>query len=144
MKFCYIDESGTGDERFAVMAGVLVDAYRMRPTKAEWDGLLNHLGEIIGKEVKEFHTRDFYAGNSPWRGIKGPERVAVLTAIFEWYADRGHHIVYAAVDKDKFRATFEAHKFSESLGSYGRLWRSAWRWHCRKTTKNLRTTKAIH
>ena len=70
MKFCYIDESGTGDEPYAVMAGVLIDAYRMRPTKAEWDSLLSDLAEIIGKEVREFHTKDFYAGNSPWRGIK--------------------------------------------------------------------------
>lgn len=121
MKFCYLDESGTGDEPYAVMAGVLIDAYRMRPTKEEWDGLLNDLAGIIGKEVKEFHTKDFYAGNSPWRGIKGPERAKVLTAIFEWYAARRHHIVYSVIDKAKFQEEFEEHHFSESLGN---LWKT--------------------
>lgn len=121
MKFCYIDESGTGDEPYAVMVGVLIDAYRMRPTKEEWDGLLAELAGIVGKEVKEFHTKDFYAGNSPWRGIKGPERAQVLTAIFEWYAARGHHIVYSVIDKAKFQDNFEEHQFSESLGN---LWKT--------------------
>lgn len=71
MKFAYIDESGTGDEPFAVMAGVIIDAQRMRPTKDEWISLLMALSEIAKREVKEFHTRDFYAGNKPWRGLAG-------------------------------------------------------------------------
>ena len=123
MKFCYIDESGTGNEPYAVMAGVLIDAYRMHPTKEAWDGLLFYLSKIIGKEVKEFHTKDFYAGNSPWRGIKGVEREDVLAIIFDWYAarGRGHHIVYSVVDKARFKEEFEGHCFSESLGN---LWKT--------------------
>lgn len=121
MKFCYIDESGTGDEPFAVMAGVLIDAYRMKPTKDDWIDLLSHLSGIIGKEVKEFHTRDFYAGNSPWRGIKGDERAEVITAIFEWFADRGHHIVYSVIDKAEFTNIFSKHAFSASIGN---LWKT--------------------
>ena len=72
MKFCYVDESGTGDEPYAVMVGVVVDALRMRPTKADWDGLLIHLGCIVGRAVEEIHTRDFYAGNGP--GGRSTER----------------------------------------------------------------------
>jgi hypothetical protein len=121
MKFCYIDESGTGDEPFAVMVGVLIDAYRMRPTKAEWDDLLSSLSEITGKEIKEFHTKDFYAGNSPWRGLKGHERAEIITTIFDWYAQRGHHIVYTIIDRNKFNKTFEDHEFSESIGN---LWKT--------------------
>lgn len=121
MKFCYIDESGTGDEPYAVMVGVLIDAYRMRPTKNEWDGLLYELSDIINKEVKEFHTRDFYAGNSPWRGIKGSERAKVLSAIFDWYGARKHHIVYSVIDKAKFQKEFGNHHFSKTLGN---LWKT--------------------
>ena len=62
MKFCYVDESGTGDEPYAVMVGIVVDALRMRSTKADWDRLLAHLQGIVGRPVEEIHTRDFYAG----------------------------------------------------------------------------------
>lgn len=33
MKFCYLDETGTGTEPFALIIGILVDANRMKPTK---------------------------------------------------------------------------------------------------------------
>jgi hypothetical protein len=121
MKFCYLDESGTGDEPFAVMAGVLVDAYRMRPTKEEWDELMVQLADIVGRDVKEFHTKDFYAGNSPWRNMDGPERASVLSAIFEWYAERGHQIVFSVIEKEKYLAIAEEHPFAKSLGT---LWRT--------------------
>lgn len=121
MKFCHVDESGTGDEPFAVMAGVLVDAYRMKPTKDEWDGLLGYLTEIIGKEVNEFHTRDFYTGNSPWRSMKGHERSAVLTAIFEWYSERKHRIVFTAIDKARYLEAIRHHPFAKDLPS---LWQT--------------------
>ena len=34
MNLCYCDESGTGNEAIAVMAGIVVDAGRMHLTKA--------------------------------------------------------------------------------------------------------------
>ena len=37
MKFCYLDETGTGSEPIAIIIGILVDAYRMKPTKKDWD-----------------------------------------------------------------------------------------------------------
>lgn len=55
MKFAYIDESGTGNEPFAVMAGVIVDAQRMRPTKDDWSDLLIDLSDIVDREVNKFH-----------------------------------------------------------------------------------------
>lgn len=106
MKFCYVDESGTGDEPYAVMVGIVVDALRMRPTKADWDGLLKHLGRIIGRSIEEIHTRDFYAGNGPWRGIDGPQRAEIIGSIMNWLNDRKHSFVYATVDKEKFFSEF--------------------------------------
>jgi hypothetical protein len=37
MKFCYIDESGTGNEPHAAMVGIVVDALHKRPAKTGWD-----------------------------------------------------------------------------------------------------------
>jgi len=106
MKFCYVDESGTGDEHYAIMVGIIVDIIRMRPTKSDWATLLDELQRIVKKPIREIHTRDFYAGNSPWRDIDGSQRAEIISAIFGWLSDRKHPIVYCAVDKNKFLSEF--------------------------------------
>jgi hypothetical protein len=120
MKFCYIDESGTGEERYAIMVGIVVDALRMRSTKAEWDALLRRLEGIVGTSVEEIHTRDFYAGNGPWRGIDGPQRAAIIGNVMDWLAERKHSIVYTAVDKSIFDRTFPGDIRSSDIKT---LWR---------------------
>jgi hypothetical protein len=116
MKFVYLDESGTGGEPIAVMAGVITDAYRMRPTKEHWEGLLAYLSEeLIGKEVTEIHTHEFYRGNGIWRGIDGPQRTAIIDVIFQWLADRKHHVIFTAVDTNKFRDEHKGTDFSHDL-----------------------------
>lgn len=99
MQFIYIDESGMGQEPIAVMVGVVVDEHRMRLTKEHWNELLSTLSEIIGQEIDEIHTSDFYSGNSPWRDLNGQQRSAIITAIFNWLQQRRHSIVFTAVDK---------------------------------------------
>jgi hypothetical protein len=106
MKFCYIDESGTGNESYAVMVGIIVDALRMRLTKIHWEQLLNALKRIVKRHVDEIHARDFYAGNGPWRDINGEQRAAIIDSIFKWLSKRKHHIVYCAIDKQKFNKEF--------------------------------------
>ena len=120
MKFCYLDESGTGDEPIAVMAGVITDASRMRVTKQHWSGLLVHLSEIVGREIQEIHTRALYSGNSPWRELDGHQRSAIISAIFDWLCVRKHHIVYSAVNKEKFLTEFHGESFSADVAT---LWR---------------------
>lgn len=120
MQFVYLDESGTGDEPIAVMAGVIADSYRMRPTKADWSDLLEQLSQIVGKKIDEIHTRDFYSGNSPWRELKGKQRAEIITAIFKWLHTRKHQIVYTAVDKQKFYKDLNS---NERLKEIGTLWR---------------------
>lgn len=120
MKFIYIDESGTGDEPFAVMVGIVVDAYRMRPTKEEWDTLLSDLAKQVGSEIKEFHTREFYAGNKAWRSLNGKQRAKIISVIFEWLTSRNHHIVFSAIDKNILKQKFSDHDYTNSLGS---LWK---------------------
>lgn len=104
MKFCYLDESGTGSEPYAVMIGVIVDAYRMHITKSEWSKLLNILSGIVRRQIYEIHTRDFYHGNGVWRHIKGEDRAKIISLIFQWLGERKHEIVYTAVDKATFRS----------------------------------------
>lgn len=119
MKFCYVDESGTGDEPCAVMVGVIVDAQRMHVTKGNWVSLLKILSNICDKEVKEFHTRDFYSGNGIWRTINGLQRAKIITAIFGWLKDRKHNIVFTAVDKARF---YEDKDKNDNLKSFKSLW----------------------
>jgi hypothetical protein len=102
MKLCYCDESGTGGEPIAVMVGVVVDSQRMHITKQDWKDLLRHLSGIVGVDLDELHTRDFYSGNSPFRGIDGPKRSEYISTILEWFAERKHHLVYTALDKALF------------------------------------------
>ncbi len=120
MKLCYCDESGTGEEPIAVMAGILVDAQRMHLTKAEWEALLEELSELAGRSITEFHTRDFYPGNGVWREIAGPKRAEILSRIFKWLAERKHHVIYASVCKEKYYDSYREHVIPSELNT---VWR---------------------
>lgn len=119
MKFCYLDESGTGDEPYAVMVGVIADAQRMHITKEEWAKLLELLSELAKKPIPEFHARDFYSGKGPWYGFDGDIRSQITSAIFNWLKERNHKIVYSAVDKAKFRSNFNKEPYAKEVSS---LW----------------------
>ncbi len=108
VNFCYIDESGTGQEPIATMVGIIVDAGRMKSTKLDWVHLLQTLSEVTGRQITELHTSDFYNGNNVWRGLAGSVRADVIGAILEWLADRKHHIVYSSVVKESFSKAVEA------------------------------------
>jgi Protein of unknown function (DUF3800) len=101
MKFCYVDESGKGEEPILVLTGIVTDAYRMHVTKADWLRILERLSQDVNRPIEEFHTRHFYRGNSTWRGLNGDQRTAVLEHIFQWLTERNHKIVFSAVDKQK-------------------------------------------
>lgn len=120
MKFCYLDESGTGSEPYAVMAGVVVDARRMHLTKRGWAELLDALSTVVGRKLLEIHTADFYSGNGVWRALPGDVRAKIITLVFEWLSERKHKIVYSAVDKAKFYSEFSE---EQKAGEVGSLWR---------------------
>lgn len=118
VNLCYCDESGVGDEPIAVMVGVVVDASRMHLTKGHWQDLLNVLSELAGRQIVELHTRDFYAGNGIWRDrLDGPERAGVFDSIFDWLAERKHHVVYSAVLKDSYRQAFALGNIPDALNT---------------------------
>jgi hypothetical protein len=102
MKFCYLDESGMGNEPVLVMAGILVDAHRMHVTKGAWEDFLRYLSQETGRTINEFHSRDFYRGNGPWRNVAGPNRAKLISAIIRWIETRKHNVVFSALLKDEF------------------------------------------
>lgn len=102
MKLCYFDESGTGQEPIAVIVGVVVDSQRMHVTKEHWGELMDGLSEIVGKRLLELHTKDFYVGGGPFRGIAGADRARYISEIIEWFCERKHSFVYSAVHKEIF------------------------------------------
>jgi hypothetical protein len=104
MKFCYVDESGKGEEPILVMTGIVTDAYRMHVTKAHWLRILEELSQELNKPIEEFHTRHFYRGNGIWRGLDSQQRTAMLERILKWLAERNHKIVFSAVEKQKLDA----------------------------------------
>jgi hypothetical protein len=121
MKFCYIDESGTDEEKpFAIMAGVIVDTYRMNVTIDNWRVLLSALSNIIGEPITEIHTRDIYPGNNIWRRIEGSQRARLFSVILEWFNERKHEIVYSVVDKNIFYKEMKNEKHFEEIKT---LWR---------------------
>lgn len=115
MKICYCDESGTGDEPIAVMVGIVVDSHRMHVTKEHWSELLVSLSRVVGRSIDEIHTRDFYAGNGVWRGMKGPERSQVITEVFNWIEARRHHVVYSSVEKSAYFTSLKAGQIPSEL-----------------------------
>jgi len=120
MKFCYVDESGLGSEPFLVMAGVVADAQRMHVTKEDWTEVLGILSEVTGRTIHEFHTKDFYAGNGPWRGMDGNHRAQVIGAILGWWGDRRHHVAFSGIDK-------AAHAVKLAEGTLLKGCETAWR-----------------
>ena len=102
MKFCYFDESGMGDEPVLVVAGIDVDASRMRSTRKDWADFLESLSGRTGRPISEFHTRNFYRGNRLSRTIDGTERAEVISAILDWLSSRRHRITFSAVLKSRF------------------------------------------
>jgi len=119
MKFCYIDESGTGEEPYAIMVGIIVDSQRMHITKQDWANLLEILSKITNKGVKEFHTRDFYKGKKIWYDIKGPMRARIITAILDWLIQRKHKISFNGIDKEYYFANYKQNQYIKDLKS---LW----------------------
>jgi Protein of unknown function (DUF3800) len=102
MKLCYFDESGTGQEPVAVVVGVVVDSQRMHVTKEHWGRLLSELSGIVGKPLQELHTKDFYVGSGPFRGMAGPARAQYISQIVGWFCARKHQFVHSGVSKAVF------------------------------------------
>lgn len=122
MKFCYFDESGMGNESVLVMAGIIVDAQRMHVTKDVWGDFLDNLSKVAGRTIKEFHSRDFYRGNGPWRGLDGKQRSTIINAVIKWIKKRKHNVTFSTIHKEKYN---ELRSNNDMLNDLQSLWSTA-------------------
>ncbi len=82
MKFVYVDESGdkTQGDVF-VMAGLLIDAYRLRKYTAEFDGMLRDFLSRHPGSPQELKTKRFINGDGGWSAVDHEDRKAFLSDI---------------------------------------------------------------
>jgi hypothetical protein len=97
VKFCYLDESAAPDQSLLVMAGVVVDAYRMHKTKEIWADFLEYLSSECNAAIREFHAKEFIAGNGIWKNIDGARRAQLISAALKWIRKRAHRLTFSAV-----------------------------------------------
>ena len=84
MKFAYFDESGDqggGGSDVFVMAGLLIDAYRLRKHTAEFDQLIRNLLDEYPNSPKELKTKLFINGKGKWGKVDAFHRKEVLSNI---------------------------------------------------------------
>jgi hypothetical protein len=121
MKFIYIDESGTGNEPFAVMIGIIADSFRMRPTKSDWKKFLKDLSVRCGKNFEEIHTKELYRGNGKWYGVDSNIRNQAIDDIIQWIKGRNHTLVYSSVNKELYHNNFKNETHSSDIKSLWQL-----------------------
>ncbi len=103
MKFAYIDESGDQHQsNVFVMAGVSVDAYRLRKQTLAFDTLLQDLFARHPGTPRELKTKAFMRGAGGWNEIPGNERQEFLQSVCELAIDKGNKICGIAVDFQKY------------------------------------------
>jgi len=103
MKLCYCDESATGNDNISVMVGIVVDTFRMKPTKDYWTEKLNKLSAIISVELSELHTAKFYKNQGVWRGVDRETKSKIITKIIDWLCKRNHKLVFSVIHKSKYQ-----------------------------------------
>jgi hypothetical protein len=104
LKFCYADESDSGDGALVVAVGVIVDGSRMHLTKADWSELLGAMSRRVGAQLREFKASDLYRGSGRWYGVPDEERAKVIGDIVKWLEDRKHNIAYTGIIRSSFNA----------------------------------------
>ena len=97
MKFAYVDESKKDD--IFVMAGILIDATKLKKYTDEFDALLKDVLERIGRRKKcppdELKTSLFIKGKRKWGVIDGEERQKILQGICDILKDSAKAKIYA-------------------------------------------------
>ena len=82
MKFAYIDESGDASHSDVfVMAGVLIDAYKLRKSTSDFDKKLNDLRGCHRSEPNDFKATWIINGKKGWEEIQFEERKKFIDEI---------------------------------------------------------------
>ena len=84
MKFAYIDESGgKGQSDVFVMAGLLIDASKLRKYTAEFDVMINDFLVKHPSAPEELKTKALINGVGGWRGVDADDRKQFLSNVCE-------------------------------------------------------------
>ena len=106
MKFAYVDESGDqGQSDIFLMAGFLVDAYRLRRITAGFDQLLRNFLDQHPNHPPELKTKALINGNAGWNNVNAQHRKNFLTSVCN----------LAAQDGKLFVSAISFQKFNENL-----------------------------
>ncbi len=106
MKFCYVDETGIdGSSPLAVMAGVTVDAVKIRRANRQFDEMVASFFASAGRPVRELKGRDLHRGKKAFGRIDPELRHRLIDEICGLVAERGLRVALAALDLDRLRAT---------------------------------------
>ena len=110
MQFAYIDESGSsGQGDVFVMAGVLVDAYRLRKITADFDNKLGELRKKHPSEPEDLKASKIINGKGGWKDVPAEKRRQFFTDIVAQVESVGH--VYAfALSLDRFKSAIKNYK----------------------------------
>jgi hypothetical protein len=82
MKFAYVDESGAKDHTDVfVMAGVLIDAYRLRTCTAKFDQIIRAFLAKHPGAPTEVKTHALINGDGGWSKVEAAERKAFLSQV---------------------------------------------------------------
>jgi len=121
MKLCYCDESGTGREKIATMAGIIVDSHTMHKTKMYWEAILDVLRREVDWNIPEIKGSALFAGRGAWGKVSRERRYEIITNIIQLVEDRKHKVVYASVHKEIFRRKLATGQIPKNIAT-------EWRW----------------
>ena len=120
MKFAYIDESGDQDQGDVfVMAGLLIDAYRLRKYTAQFDSELTTFLANHPAAPKELKTKAFINGKGGWNKVPPDDRKHFLSDMCD-IAVECSKIVGLAISFDAFKEATEKGGFH--LPCAGNYW----------------------
>jgi hypothetical protein len=104
MKVCYVDESGNNaSDPCLVMVGIVVDAYRLNRTREEFKGIFDDMQQQFQESLKEFKGAKMIFGRDRWRKVDPETRQRITRFLCNWVVERKHHIVLAAIDRERFK-----------------------------------------
>jgi Protein of unknown function (DUF3800) len=88
MKFVYVDESGDqGQSDIFVMAGLLIDAYRLRKWTAAFDEMIKAFLKMHPKAPQELKTKAFINGANKWSEVDADDRKQFLEDVCDLAAE---------------------------------------------------------
>lgn len=123
MKFVYADESGEQDHSCVfTMAGVMVDAIRLRKKTEDFDNLWRDLLSQHPEETVEIKTSRMINGKAAWSKVCPDTRKAFISNVIDLATNNGGKIFAYAIDFEKIKEInpetyglpFEKHKWTSA------------------------------